>query len=174
MILSVEASAASDVDAYTVLAVLLMVGVVTYLLWRMVSWIDRGVTALLHPRIPGERRDPTRTFSAATKRQAAELAGHRCEGTRLLRCRHRGEDLHGDHWYPHARGGSTDPANLVMLCPRCNRRKSDKIPSHLATAILYRRRRSYMPPGRMRPGQWRPRRNRPEPTPAVIAPPDDF
>lgn len=174
MILAVESSAASDVDAYSALAVLLMVGVVIYFLWKIVAWVDRGVTALLHPRLDKDRRDPARTFTAATKREAAELAGGRCEGTRAWRCRYRGDDLHGDHWYPHSRGGTTAPENLVMLCPRCNRRKSDKVPSHLATTILYRRRRSYMPTGRMRPGQWRPRRTKPEPPQAIIIPSDDF
>ena len=31
--------------------------------------------------------------------------------------------------------------NLVMLCPKCNRRKSDKVPSIFQTEALYLRRK---------------------------------
>lgn len=172
MTLAEGASAAFDV--WSVLAILLFFLVALELLRRVVLWVDRFITGLLHRRMPKDKRDPVRVFTSTIKREAAEMAGGRCEGTRVIRCRRRGNDLHGDHWYPHSRGGATTPVNLVMLCPKCNRRKSDKIPTSAETTVLYLRRRSYMPPDRMRPGQWRSRRNGPEPSPARIIPSDDF
>lgn len=161
-------------DVWPVLAVTLLLLAALEIVRRAALWVDRLITGLIHRPLPKDKRDPARVFTAAAKREASELAGGRCEGTRVIRCRHRGDDLHGDHWYPHSRGGATTLDNLVMLCPKCNRRKSDKIPTSAETAVLYLRRRSYMPPGRMKPGQWRPRRTGPEMPRARIIPSDDF
>lgn len=171
---TLDGGASTAFDVWPILAFILIILVMLELLRRVVLKMDRFITGILRRPIPKDKRDPARAFTATSKREAAELAGGRCEGTRLIRCRHRGDDLHGDHWYPHSRGGATTPANLVMLCPKCNRRKSDKIPTSAETTVLYLRRRSYMPPDRMRPGQWRPRRTGPEPSPARIIPSDDF
>ena len=71
-----------------------------------------------------------------------KMCHYRCESKNIIfRCTHTGKDLQGDHWYPYARGGATSIKNLVMLCPKCNRSKSDKIPSHLQTFALRMRRR---------------------------------
>jgi 5-methylcytosine-specific restriction endonuclease McrA len=35
--------------------------------------------------------------------------------------------MQGDHIIPWSRGGKTLPDNLQMLCPLCNRRKSDSL-----------------------------------------------
>lgn len=35
---------------------------------------------------------------------------------------------HVDHIVPITRGGSNDPSNLVITCPKCNRKKSNKLP----------------------------------------------
>ena len=37
-------------------------------------------------------------------------------------------DYHVDHFVPVAKGGSNDPANLVIACRRCNQSKADKMP----------------------------------------------
>lgn len=49
-------------------------------------------------------------------------------------CFHCGVNLtvtgyHGDHWIPLSRGGTNWIENIRLLCPKCNRRKSDKLPS---------------------------------------------
>lgn len=39
-----------------------------------------------------------------------------------------GVTLHVDHIVPVSKGGRTEPSNLQVLCSRCNRGKSDKLP----------------------------------------------
>lgn len=39
-----------------------------------------------------------------------------------------GKNYHVDHIVPLSRGGSNGPENLVIACPTCNLRKSDKLP----------------------------------------------
>lgn len=97
-------------------------------------------------------RDPQRLFTDADRRWIKELTGNRCEHRSLfglLRCRRRGAymDEHGqmDHHYPHAKGGATVRTNLVWLCDRHNRLKSDKVPTRLETWTLYRARLGYLP-----------------------------
>jgi len=41
-----------------------------------------------------------------------------------------------DHRIALARGGSNDPGNLVLSCPRCNRRKHTKTPQEFAGRLL--------------------------------------
>lgn len=81
--------------------------------------------------------DPQRLFTAEQKAAAMRACNYQCEniigGTR---CSYRGNDLHGDHWFPHSKGGATTVENLVMLCPACNRAKYNHIPTERATAEL--------------------------------------
>ena len=97
-------------------------------------------------------RDPKRLFTPADRRWIKELTGNRCEHRSLFglaRCRRRGAymDEHGqlDHHYPHAKGGATVRSNLVWLCDRHNRLKSDRVPSRFDTWMLYRARLGYLP-----------------------------
>lgn len=102
----------------------------------VVSWLRSGPS-----------KDPARLFSAEQKRAGHARAGHRCEMELLpfIRCRRPSE--HGDHWYPHSRGGATTMGNFVAACSPCNLRKSATMPSRFATARLSARRRRYFPSG---------------------------
>lgn len=107
-----------------------------------------GVAAripLARPDNPWEK-DPMRAFPPADRRWIASITGDRCEHRSLfglLRCRAKGEQA--DHHYPHSHGGATDRHNLVWLCARHNRRKSDRLPTLLDTWLLYRARLRYLP-----------------------------
>jgi len=37
-------------------------------------------------------------------------------------------DFTADHFFPQARGGKTYRGNLVLACPSCNKRKTDRDP----------------------------------------------
>lgn len=45
-------------------------------------------------------------------------------------------DYHVDHRFPLSRGGTDDPSNLVLTCPRCNLRKNAKLPSEFAGRLF--------------------------------------
>lgn len=117
-----------------VLVVLACVGVVV-LLARL---------PLVKPDNPFER-DPRRLFDDGDRRWVNGCARNRCEYRTfgLFRCHGKVEEL--DHWYPWARGGATDRHNLVGLCRRHNRRKSDHVPTILGTWMLGRARMRYFP-----------------------------
>lgn len=128
-------------------SLIIMIGlpvlVLCVLFWLLVK-AQKAITAIKHRKRDKEDRDSRRAFSSREKSLASKMCNHRCEGTGVLfRCRYRGNDLHGDHWYPHSKGGATSPENLVMLCPSCNRSKSDHIPSRLQTNALNRRRKKH-------------------------------
>lgn len=117
-------------------------------LWLLAGWA-RSALALKAPR------DPRRLFTGEERRAGFRRAGYRCEFDAwfgLTRCRRPAE--HGDHWWPHARGGATSMANLVAACARHNTAKGAVIPTSARTRRIARRRRGYFPghePGR--PGQ---------------------
>lgn len=94
----------------------------------------------------GFERDPHRLFTDADRAWIDSCTGRRCEHRTLglFRCRYAAEQL--DHWYPWAKGGATDRHNLVNLCARHNRRKTDHVPTWLQTALLARARMKYFPP----------------------------
>lgn len=123
--------------------------------------IDHAVTVVAHRKKDLTRRDAKRVFTSKQKSRASHLCNDRCEGTGILfRCKHRGNDLHGDHWFPHSKGGATSSDNLVMLCPSCNRKKSDHIPSRAQTYAINRRRkkgRDYAGNAPYPVGEWLPR-----------------
>lgn len=94
---------------------------------------------------PGPK-DPTRLFSASQRREGFDRAGGQCElGTFFRRCRR--PALHGDHWYPWSKGGSTSMANFVAACRKCNLSKGSKVPGSWETMLLESRRRKYFPAG---------------------------
>lgn len=45
------------------------------------------------------------------------------------------DDFHVDHFLPIAKGGNHELCNLVISCPRCNLKKSDKMPSSFINQI---------------------------------------
>lgn len=130
-----------------------------FILLKTVSLIDRGWAVIFHRRLRADdKRDMQRTYDRETKRKYSRYCGNRCEGTGLMfRCRNTG-NLQGDHWFPYSLGGETTEKNLVMLCSRCNQRKSNKMPSIFQTYALYLRRKmmwGYTPailP--QKPGDW--------------------
>jgi 5-methylcytosine-specific restriction endonuclease McrA len=89
------------------------------------------------------QRDPQRDFSAAQRREGFARAGHRCEHKPLLWLRCTAAPTHGDHIYPHSRGGATSLANFQALCARHNLAKADRAPSRFYIWYLERRRRRY-------------------------------
>ncbi len=122
--------------------------------------IDRSITAMMHWRRKQKRRDPKRVYTRGEKDKAMRRCNKRCEGIHVFaRCEYRGSDLQGDHWFPHSRGGKTSIQNLVMLCPSCNRAKSDKIPTRLQTYAIKMRRKSgvdYKDGVPLKVGEWIP------------------
>lgn len=157
---SVEDNGIGYYIAYGVF-ILAIAAFVVYLLCKILAVSERTIQSVTRRRRPSFKRDPRRAFTDRQKRAAGDQCHWRCEGTGLFyRCRHEGTDLQGDHWYPYARGGATNMQNLVMLCPKCNNKKSDKIPSMFQTKALSRRRKkhedyesSIVP----KPGYWLPR-----------------
>lgn len=139
--------------------------IVAYVLMKIYIWVDKSSQAILHMKRSPEERDSVRVYTRQEKNEALTRCRRRCEGTGIFfRCRTRdgdkGKGLQGDHWFPHARGGATTEKNLVMLCPKCNGKKSDKIPLRIQTYALNRRRRKGKGYAREYPygvGEWRER-----------------
>lgn len=133
--------------------------IILFFFLLFLSKIDRAITSLMRWKRSEHRRDARRVFTRSEKNSAMALCKNRCEGTGVFfRCQHVGKDLHGDHWFPHSRGGATSIVNLVMLCPTCNKRKSDKIPSRFQTWGLRLRRKygDYLPGIDTKVGSWLP------------------
>lgn len=135
--------------------------VVVYFACKLVVWLDTAIIVFLHPRRDDDSRDEKRVYTRSEKDTALFKVDNRCEGTGyFFRCRYKGKDLHGDHWFPHARGGATTQQNLVMLCPKCNRKKSDHVPNHFKTKALERRRKNgkkYRGTTMKKAGEWLPK-----------------
>lgn len=93
------------------------------------------------------QKDPQRMFSAAQRLEGFSRAGSQCEleSVWFKRCTRRAS--HGDHHYPHSKGGATSMMNFTAACVRCNTSKGAKVPTSLATWRLERRRRGYFPAG---------------------------
>ena len=144
---------------YNILVYCMLTFILLYMMYCLVSSVDRMIVMLLH-RIKREGfRDAARVYKKGTRRHGSRDCNHRCEGTGIVfRCTHVGNDLHADHWYPHARGGATTKKNLVMLCPAGNKHKSAKVPTVFQTYALYFRRRfKYGYPKTfeaIKPGEW--------------------
>lgn len=90
--------------------------------------------------------DPNRLFKPAQKAEAARrCVDGRCEHKSPLWFRCRTFGAHGDHIYPHSRGGATTMSNLQLLCPRHNLEKSATIPTSMYIWRLEKRRAKYFP-----------------------------
>jgi hypothetical protein len=99
------------------------------------------------------RKDDARRFSKSDNREGFMRAGNRCEMEGFLWFRCSGKAEHGDHHYPHSRGGSSTLDNFVAACGKCNMSKGAKIPTRFATWRLVQRRRGYFPKGTpLKPG----------------------
>ena len=99
-------------------------------------------------------KDPVRAFTDRDRLVGFARAEQRCEmdGWFWMRCPSTAE--HGDHWYPHSKGGRTSLANFVAACEKCNLAKSSRWPTWGQTQRIAFRRRAYFPPGfRVRPGE---------------------
>jgi hypothetical protein len=108
-------------------------------------WLHRPIT-----------RDPQRLFRPAQKNEAGVRCGNsRCEHKNPLWFRCPSTGTHGDHIYPHSRGGWTTQSNLQLLCPTHNLRKSAKIPSRLYIWRLQQRRKTYYPTGVTGKVEWK-------------------
>lgn len=116
---------------------------VTFALVTLLLGIPR-VIALLPRRI---ERDPQRAFSAEQRRAGFLRCGGRCEAETLLLGRCRRPAVHGDHWYPHSKGGRTSMRNFAGLCQWHNLSKSSHTPTWWETTRLEWRRRRYFPQG---------------------------
>lgn len=103
--------------------------------------------AAMHRLRTGARAqtDPQRAFTPAQRAAGFARAGNRCEHKPWLGPRCTAAPTHGDHVYPHSRGGATTLANFQALCARHNLRKSDRVPSMWAIRRLERRRARYFP-----------------------------
>lgn len=90
-------------------------------------------------------KDPQRLFTKEQRMAARERAGGQCEfeGPFFRRCTRTGE--HGDHYFPHTKGGATNQANHVWACAKCNLSKGAKVPTLWHKIRLERRRRKYFP-----------------------------
>lgn len=93
-------------------------------------------------------KDEERLYSKQDRMIGFARAGGRCEMDGFLwfmRCSR--EAKHGDHHYPHSKGGATTMQNFVAACVRCNTSKGAKVPTYWATKRIQNRRRKYFPKG---------------------------
>ncbi|KQO98857.1 HNH endonuclease [Leifsonia sp. Leaf264] len=104
----------------------------------------------------GHRPDGARLFTPAQKAEGARRAGRgRCEHKDPMWFRCSKPGTHGDHIYPHSRGGATAMSNLQMLCPTHNLAKSATVPTRTYIWRLERRRARYFPAGVSGKVEWR-------------------
>jgi 5-methylcytosine-specific restriction endonuclease McrA len=106
---------------------------------------------------PWRRRDPVRWFDVGQRSHGRTRAGGRCEYTDGLRWWQRcpAPAQQADHFYPWARGGATELANLVAACTVHNQAKGGRPPALLTRCLIAWRRRAYFPDREPRsPGAW--------------------
>jgi len=109
-------------------------------------------------RSAGQRtiqKDPQRAFTAAQRTAGFARCGNRCEHISIFGRRCTAAPTHGDHVWPHSKGGATTLANFAGLCARHNLMKGARTPSRWAIRRLERRRRNYFPPGHPVEVVWR-------------------
>ncbi|WP_454825398.1 HNH endonuclease [Paraburkholderia xenovorans] len=89
--------------------------------WRRAN--PESVKASKH-RNRAKRRNAAGTHTACEIRELFSRQRGCCAVCRILLPK----DYHEDHVVPLTRGGSNDIGNIQLLCPHCNRTKSDKDP----------------------------------------------
>jgi len=148
----------SDDIQVNIIAITIITLIILFILLKLFLFIEEIVIKIFHRNKSDNRRDAHRVYSSAIKEKYSQLCGNRCEGIGLVfRSKHEGHDLQGDHWYPYSRGGATTEKNLVMLCPKCNRKKTNHVPTFLQTnAIRFRRKHNlgYNNHTYRKPGEW--------------------
>jgi 5-methylcytosine-specific restriction endonuclease McrA len=87
-------------------------------------------------RAPSGRQSGDSHFRGARHKRAIKRATMRDCGRRCVYCSTPldFETATLDHVYPLARGGAHHPGNVVLACTRCNRLKSDQLPSDFFAA----------------------------------------
>jgi len=93
------------------------------------------------------QKDPQRIFTPAQRAEGFARARNQCEHFNVFGRRCTNAPAHGDHHYPHSKGGATTLSNFVALCARHNLAKSSHVPGHFATRRLERHRQTYFPSG---------------------------
>lgn len=116
----------------------LLIAVIAYVVYRVVKFIAKLIPA---------PKDPIRMYSNKERIAGFNRAGNRCEMEGFLWFRCSREAKHGDHHYPHSRGGATTMKNFVAACVKCNTSKGAKVPTRFATWRLQQRRQGYFPKG---------------------------
>ena len=148
----------SDELYINIMAISLILIIILFILVKLSLFVEEVIIKIFHRNKPENRRDINRLYSHNDKVKYSTLCNNRCEGIGIfLRCRHEGNDLQGDHWYPYSRGGATTKKNLVMLCPKCNKKKTNHVPTFLQTkAIEFRRKHNmgYNNHIYNKPGEW--------------------
>lgn len=107
---------------------------------------ERRTYLQAHPeraRVNNHRRRALKRGALGTHTAAdvRELIAGQTDGKGRLRCWWcrgviRGTSYHVDHRVPLSRGGTNDPANLVIACPHCNTSKGAKLPQEWAGRLL--------------------------------------
>ena len=109
--------------------------------------IGLSIVAKIARKFNRVHKDGERLYSNKDRQIGFARAGGRCEMEGFLWFRCRRAAKHGDHHYPHSRGGATTMQNFVAACAKCNMSKGAKIPSRFATKRMENRRRKYFPKG---------------------------
>lgn len=154
-----------DLNIY-IIAILVVLIFSSLFLLKVYLFIEECFIKVFHRVKSDVRRDYHRVYGKSIKEEYSRKCHYRCEGIRVfLRCKYQGRDLQGDHWFPYSRGGKTSPENLVMLCSRCNKKKTNHVPTFFQTKALELRRKrgkEYNEYDIYKPGEWLDRKFRRE------------
>ena len=118
-------------------ATVIVVLIVLHVVRKIVVWSVRRARKRRNQR-------GARLFDNEQKNIGHRRAGNRCEfSVGTGRCKNKSE--HGDHFYPHSKGGATTMQNFVAACAPHNLAKGAKMPSAFEKARIERRRMKYFP-----------------------------
>ena len=114
------------------------IAIAAYVIFRLVKFVIKFIP------VP---KDSIRMYTKGERMHGFARADYRCEMEGFLWFRCGKEAKHGDHHYPHSRGGATTMKNFVAACVKCNTSKGAKVPTRFATWRLQNRRKAYFPKG---------------------------